>query len=122
VERGDQPTFVFAHVLLPHHPYVFDADGSFLTIEELDRFDALERYVNQVRYANDEIYRIVDELLDVPADEQPIILVQSDEGPPPRPRRDAPPPPGEDTPYWLTYSDDQPPATTAPPCIRRPPL
>ncbi|CAN5478947.1 hypothetical protein BH24ACT7_BH24ACT7_05020 [soil metagenome] len=107
VERGDQPTFVFAHVLLPHHPYVFDADGSFLTIEELDRFDVLERYVNQVRYANDEIYRIVDELLDVPADEQPIILVQSDEGPPPRPRPGAPPRPGDDTPYWLTYSDGQ---------------
>ncbi len=107
VPHGDQPVFVFAHVLLPHHPYVFAADGSFQTVADEEGLSQVERYVGQVEYANDQIELLVDELLDVPESERPIILLQSDEGPAPRPRRDAPPPPGDDTPYWMTYSDDQ---------------
>jgi hypothetical protein len=75
------PKFVFAHFLLPHPPYVFDADGSEPTADETrDRTDE-EAYVQQLRWANDQLLHLVDDLLDVPQDKRPIVILQADEGP-----------------------------------------
>jgi hypothetical protein len=78
------PTFVHAHIGLPHDPFVFRADGSYQP--ENETFDRTfeDMFVDQVRYANSELVRIVDRLLDVPDAEQPIIVIQADEGPFPR--------------------------------------
>lgn len=76
------PKFVFAHLILPHPPYVFDRHGSFTP--ERHRDGNVRGYLEQVRFTNTQIRRIVDELLDVPADRQPIVIIQSDEGPYPR--------------------------------------
>ena len=76
------PKFVFAHFIIPHPPYVFDRDGDV----DLDpqREGNVRGYLEQVRFANAHIERIVARLLDVPPDERPIIVIQSDEGPYPR--------------------------------------
>ncbi len=69
--------FVFAHVLLPHPPYVFRADGT--------PAKQPTSYAEQLRYTNDRIRDLVTCLQDRPADQQPIIVIQGDEGPyPPR--------------------------------------
>jgi hypothetical protein len=75
------PQFVFAHFLVPHPPYVFETDGSFVRNEPLATDDERAAYVRQLEYTNDRILRLVDRLLDVPPDERPIILLQADEGP-----------------------------------------
>lgn len=78
------PTFVHAHVGLPHDPFVFRADGSYQPEEEtLDRTHE-EMFADQVRYANGELLGLVDRLLDVPEDERPVVVIQADEGPFPR--------------------------------------
>jgi hypothetical protein len=77
--RDPDPTFTFAHFTLPHTPYVFMADGSFAP----DVYRTPEEgYLEQLRYTNTAIEGIVDDILRAPGPE-PIIVVQSDEGPHP---------------------------------------
>jgi hypothetical protein len=79
-ERG--PRFVFAHVLLPHTPYVIDADGSFLPRSVRDERSDEVNYANQVRFASSAILDLVDTLIRDSAT-PPIIILQADEGPHP---------------------------------------
>lgn len=72
------PTFTFAHFLLPHSPYVFRADGSFVTPDP--NRPIADAYIDQLRYTNTVIQRIVTELQAAPGP-APIIVIQSDEGP-----------------------------------------
>jgi hypothetical protein len=69
------PKFVFAHVLLPHHPYVFLEDGTFAP--------AKATFASQLRYTNALIKELVARLLTLPEEELPIIVLQADEGPAP---------------------------------------
>jgi hypothetical protein len=75
------PKFVFAHFLVPHPPYVFHPDGSFVTDEPLETEDERAAYLRQMEYINSRILGLVDRLLARPADERPVIILQADEGP-----------------------------------------
>ncbi len=75
------PKFVFAHFLVPHPPYVFEPDGSFVRDEPISTEDERAGYIRQLQYTNERILGLVDRLLDRPPDERPIILIQADEGP-----------------------------------------
>lgn len=95
----ENATFVFAHLFMPHPPYVFDSDGSHLSAEEASHRSTKTNYVNQLVYTNSRIRLLIDELLsrsDVP----PIIILQADEGPFP---------PGTDVPRfgWEKATDTQ---------------
>ena len=75
------PKFVHAHFALPHDPFVFHADGSFVTAEEEKERPREVNYVDQMRYANAKVLEWLDGLLSVPAEERPIVIIQADEGP-----------------------------------------
>ena len=77
------PKFVFAHVMLPHWPYVFDPEGRYVSRPRQQERGEVTGYVAQVEYSNAYLLDLIDTLLSVPEDERPIILLQSDEGPPP---------------------------------------
>ena len=83
VAQRSRPTFTFGHFLLPHPPYVFRADGR--RADLLPRLPADEAYVEQVEFANTKIQDLLDALLAgaAPGDE-PIIVLQADEGPYPQ--------------------------------------
>lgn len=73
-------TYTFAHILLPHPPYVFDNDGNYLTEKESSKKSREENYINQLIATNNMVTDLIDGLLsnsDVP----PIIILQADEGP-----------------------------------------
>jgi hypothetical protein len=72
-------TFVFAHILVPHDPYVFSADGRCLS-DEMEQRTEQEGYIEQVRYANALIKDFVSSLLATDGP-KPIIIIQADEGP-----------------------------------------
>ncbi|MEA2461399.1 MAG: hypothetical protein QOH90_1576 [Actinomycetota bacterium] len=94
------PRFVFAHVLLPHPPYVFDRNGGFIDHEPVDADKA--RMFEQLRYTNKRIEELVTSLLAGPDETDPIIVLQSDEGPhPPRYQAD------EDYFNWTTATDEE---------------
>jgi hypothetical protein len=83
LEPGSQPTFTFAHVLLPHPPYVFGADGHRLTEAERSSLSQKERFAGQARYLLGRLHDVLARLVAMPEDRRPIVIVQTDEGPNP---------------------------------------
>ena len=75
------PKFVLAHLLLPHPPYTFAADGSFLDAEDGRGVPESERFANQLHWTNEQLKAWLQTVLALPEDEQPIIILQGDEGP-----------------------------------------
>jgi hypothetical protein len=71
------PKFVFAHLLIPHGPFVFAADGSFRPSGP-----ALEEaYVDQVTYLNGHLLTAIDAIL--AESERPVVIIlQGDHGGP----------------------------------------
>jgi hypothetical protein len=74
------PTFTFAHLLLPHEPFVFRADGSCRSAQETQRISFDRGYIAQIEYANTLMRDVVKSLLDTDGPE-PVIIIQADEGP-----------------------------------------
>jgi hypothetical protein len=75
------PKFVFAHIMAPHSPYVFDANGGFLPSEAVRRGRIKNVYVDQLAFVNKQVMALVERLLSGPPGSHPVILIQSDEGP-----------------------------------------
>ncbi len=74
------PTFVFAHLLVPHSPWRFNADGSFPSAAQVGSRTRAESYLQQLEWANARILAWLDRVLDAPPGEQPIVILQADEG------------------------------------------
>jgi hypothetical protein len=75
------PKFVFAHILLPHDPYVFRADGSAMPEQEALATDEAELYAGHLAFLNGQIKQIVETLTAGSDEKDPIIILQGDEGP-----------------------------------------
>lgn len=82
----DRPTFVLAHLLCPHPPYVFDADGSQLEQPSLEEGDGWsgevnrDLYLRQLQYINKKVESMIDSIL-ANSRTPPIIIIQADHGP-----------------------------------------
>jgi hypothetical protein len=83
VSEDPGPTFTFAHILLPHEPYLFAADGSPVSEAEEASRSRARNYVGQLRFANSKLTEVVDTLLAGPEETEPIVIIQADEGPHP---------------------------------------
>ena len=73
--------FVFAHILLPHPPYVLADKGRRVLKEEADSTSEAELFDQQLQYTNELMKRTVASLLDGPDETDPIIVLGADEGP-----------------------------------------
>lgn len=80
VSHNPNPTFTFAHILLPHRPYVFSPDGQYLLPETTDQRTSRENYLNQLQYANIRTLEVMRAIIANSAT-PPVIILQSDEGP-----------------------------------------
>ncbi len=76
----EEPTFVFAHMLIPHDPFVFNENGMFMSQQDVDRRREKDNYIGQLIFANRELSVLINKLLSH-AKVAPIIILQSDEGP-----------------------------------------
>jgi len=88
------PMFVFAHLEVPHPPFVFDADGndlyptpeyndhdgSMLIPERFSREEYVAAYRDQLIFANRRIKRSIEEIL-ANAPQPPVIVLLGDHGP-----------------------------------------
>ena len=81
ISTAPGPKFVFAHILLPHDPYVFRADGSPLPEQEARDTQERELYAGHLAFANAQIHEIVGYLLSGPEADRPIVIIEGDEGP-----------------------------------------
>lgn len=66
--------FVIAHIMAPHDPFVFDAQGNYV-----ESMDPLVAYAPEVEYINGRILKIVRAIL-AQSDTPPVIVVQGDHG------------------------------------------
>jgi hypothetical protein len=77
-EKGkDRPVFSYTHFLLPHDPYLYDENGHEKKVLTDD--NEMNNYLQQVKYANSIIRKIVSILLDDSARKK-IIIIQGDHG------------------------------------------
>jgi hypothetical protein len=74
------PKFVFAHILLPHPPYVFAADGRFRH-DETTTTSSRQQFADQLAYTNSQLEEFLAPLVAQSAETRPIIIIQADEGP-----------------------------------------
>ena len=85
----ERPKFVYAHLLAPHRPFLFDRQGSPIFVDitedqvryETQRLKNYKGYYrDQLLYTHDRLRAIVDEIL-ARSSESPVIILQSDHGP-----------------------------------------
>jgi hypothetical protein len=76
--------FIFAHIVCPHPPYLFDREGNAVPQKEFDMDDwgsrQKEYYLDQLIYINKEIKNLVDKIFDE-SESPPVIILQADHGP-----------------------------------------
>ena len=87
--EGERPRLVFAHLILPHPPFVFDAEGNSVTPDTPFALDFpssgsdegyIRGYREQVEFLNHELAKIVTTILEN-SDTAPVIVIQADHGP-----------------------------------------
>jgi len=90
----ERPIFVFAHIITPHPPFIFDEEGNPIHPQRtFSHFDAdgyrnkggttveyQEMYSDQLNYIFGRILEMIDEILLV-SESPPIIIIQGDHGP-----------------------------------------
>lgn len=83
-EEIPAPRFVFAHILPPHPPYLFDRHGEPLLRGELemtgDVWKNRDAYLEQLRFVNERVIAMIGDILQETDDPDPIIILQSDHG------------------------------------------
>ena len=77
ISKMPAPKFTFAHIIAPHPPFGFDAEGNAISPSEVNSQDG---YVNQATYAGNEILKNVKTILEN-SESPPIIIIQGDHGP-----------------------------------------
>ena len=75
------PKYIFAHIMSPHPPFFFTADGELVPEVEykLNAYWEREKYLDQLIYINNRVKTLVEEILSgskIP----PIIIIQGDHG------------------------------------------
>ena len=79
IKDHPKPFILFAHILSPHFPAVFDEDGNFPKKTTLRSFDAkIEKFLPQMEYLDKQILEIIDLLQD--DKNPPVIVIQGDHG------------------------------------------
>ncbi len=91
----ESPTFLFAHILVPHPPFVFGAQGEpirpdralifhdgshYMEVSGQNRAEYVAGYRDQVRFVNTQVLSAIDAIL-AQSPAPPIIILQGDHGP-----------------------------------------
>lgn len=73
---GNKPVFTNAHILLPHEPFYFAADGAKVPPSNSKNYDDKDFYLGQYIYTTKLVTKVIDEILS--KDPNCIIVLQSD--------------------------------------------
>jgi len=79
--RVEGPRFVFAHILVPHAPWLFGPNGEPVDSElRMDKWRYEQGYLDQLTFVNKKVKALVEKILSE-AETLPIIILQADHGP-----------------------------------------
>jgi hypothetical protein len=94
IETSNRPRFLFAHIMAPHAPFVFDANGLdavpryTLSLEDGNSFpgtrdEYVKGYRNQATFIAARLIEVIDHLLSTgrASGRDPVIIVHGDHGP-----------------------------------------
>lgn len=89
VMQTDKPVFVFAHIVCPHQPYVFDSQGNAAIPNEIftwatrsinvSKMQRASKYLAQLEYLDRRIVEVVKKIKQN-SPSPPVIVIQSDHG------------------------------------------
>ncbi len=87
ITKMPQPTFSYIHLISPHPPFVFDADGNptyppdFWNEQRMYPHDLYQKgYLNQLQFLNKKMLQAIDTIISN-SDTPPIIIMLGDHGP-----------------------------------------
>jgi len=77
-----EPTFVYAHIMIPRILGLFDRNGNPVKPigREYTREEIMENYLDEVIFVNKKVKALIDEII-LKSDIAPIIILQADHGP-----------------------------------------
>ena len=78
IRKQTAPRFVYAHLMMPHDPYVFDRDGNRVPSGGGER-DERTAYLEQMLFVNRVMTNLVSRILDN-SSARPIVVIQGDHG------------------------------------------
>jgi len=76
-EKHDQPTFTYAHVMMPHTPYIFNEQGT--PYKATDILSDKQKYLGQLIFTNSLTFELIKNILKFSRC-NPIIVIQGDHG------------------------------------------
>lgn len=82
VPEVKKPTFVYAHILAPHPPFVFDRKGNFTGVTGYTHDNAWfppNQFNDQIYFVEQRTIEVIDTILEK-SESQPIIIIQGDHG------------------------------------------
>ena len=87
IPERQEPTFVFAHIMSPHQPFIFDRNGNAVPMSILEVEGDVARnyrrgFLEQLLFINRKVEELVDAIL-AKSEVKPIIILQADHGPQP---------------------------------------
>jgi hypothetical protein len=80
-EKFSSPKFVFAHIMLPHAPYIFGPNGENVTPGNSlndEPWDSKKAHIDQIKFANKQLIPLLDKILT--QNSNSIIILQGDTG------------------------------------------
>ena len=80
-EKIPKQKFIFAHILLPHSPFVFGPNGEHVTPGiplNSSNWDDRKAHIDQIKFANKKLKILIDNLLE--SEESSVIIIQGDTG------------------------------------------
>lgn len=83
LSRSNERKYIFAHFLVPHPPFVLNADGSCKSLVTAKLAGRRANYLGQIEFANREVLNLIDAILAGPR--PAVIVIHGDEGPWPAP-------------------------------------
>lgn len=81
----EEPTFTYAHIMLPHPPYLFDQNGNPVKPGLYDLVNIWQpsqhggRYIDQLVFTNQKVKTLIEKIMSR-SDIAPIIIIQGDHG------------------------------------------
>jgi tetratricopeptide (TPR) repeat protein len=77
IPKNKKPTFTYAHIMIPHPPFVFDRDGNLPKEENLNSPSIV--YPDQIAFTNKKLIDFIENVLSK-SKTKPIIIIQADHG------------------------------------------
>ncbi|MBN1288446.1 MAG: hypothetical protein JXA49_02275 [Actinobacteria bacterium] len=78
----EAPVFVFAHIIPPHRPFLFDRNGKPTSGDNVNSWENKDGYIDQLIFVNKKAGELVDSILEN-SEKPPVIVIQADHGPMP---------------------------------------